>query len=124
MRPILFIAILLATFGATAANETPSTQCDYSGTQQEMNKCAVRDFEMADKLLNETYRKTMLSLTPIKKKLLRREQREWLRQLDPQCREEAKLSEGGSMWPIDYFSCMESYTNSRINELEQWHSNN
>lgn len=119
MRSFLFVALQLLTFIVSAAEDTPHIQCNYSGNQQEMNACAVRDFKTADRSLNDKYKKIMLSLTPEKQQLLRRQQRAWLKQRDPKCKKEARLSEGGSIWPLEFFGCLDSITKQRTKALGQ-----
>jgi uncharacterized protein YecT (DUF1311 family) len=88
-----------------------------------MNACAVRDFREADKMLNEKYKAVMASLAPTKQKTLRQEQRSWLKVRDPQCKLKAKFSEGGSIWPIEYFGCLKMSTELRTKELGQFQLN-
>jgi uncharacterized protein YecT (DUF1311 family) len=95
-------------------------ECRYDGVQQEMNACAVRDYRAADAALNEAYKQLMPTLSTQDQQRLRQEQRTWLRKRDPQCKEEAKDSEGGSMWQLVFFSCLESMTRRRTDELVQW----
>jgi uncharacterized protein YecT (DUF1311 family) len=97
--------------------------CKYDGSQQEMNACAVRDYEAADRLLNQEYRKIMGGLTPAKRQTLLREQRAWLQKRDPDCRVDAgPMDQGGSSWPLEYFGCLKSATELRTKELGQWES--
>ena len=119
MRSFLLVTLQLLTFGVSAAEDAPDIQCNYSGNQQEMNACAVRDFKAADRSLNDKYKKIMLSLTPKKQQLLRLEQRAWLKQRDPKCKEGARLSEGGSIWPLEFFGCLDSITRQRTEVLGQ-----
>lgn len=110
------IALLCLSASAFAAG----VQCNDNGTQQQMNACAARDYQAADRVLNQTYKSVIATLSPRKVQQLRQEQRAWLKRRDPQCREEVKDSEGGSVWPLEYQSCLRAATEQRSKELERW----
>lgn len=96
-------------------------ECDYAGNQSQMDACAVRDFEIADRELNVIYKELMGSLPESKQKALQNEQRAWLKERDPKCRTEANdEAEGGSMWPMLYQSCRATTTQARIKALKKW----
>jgi uncharacterized protein YecT (DUF1311 family) len=120
MSPI-FLTLLLLSASSAFADDAPF-RCNYEGNQQEMNVCADRDYHAADNELNETY-KTVMSLLPAaKQKSLRQQQRLWLKKRDPQCKlkAEVKESEGGSIWPLLFFGCLQAATERRTSELKQW----
>jgi uncharacterized protein YecT (DUF1311 family) len=124
MRETLLCILLLVAATATKAAEGENGfDCKYDGNQQEMNACAVRDFREADKMLNKKYKAVMASLEPTKQRTLRHEQRSWLKTRDPKCKLNAKSSEGGSIWPIEYFGCLKMCTELRTKELEQFQLN-
>ncbi len=86
-----------------------------------MNKCAVQDFQLADKQLNSTYKQKMLSLSKADKAKLRVEQRAWLKEQKPKCQKAANdEAEGGSIWPLEFYSCMQTATIARNEELKNW----
>lgn len=120
MRAILLILLLCPAFFAFAAEDDSAPQCNYEGNQQEMNVCAFRDYEAADKVLNEKYQGLMTALPPAQQKHLRQEQRAWLKKRDPLCKAETKDSEDGSIWPLLFYGCLQSATEQRINEFKQW----
>ena len=111
--PALLIAI---ASHATAADDSPFA-CKPGGNQQEMNTCAARDYRAADAALNIKYGALMARLSVTGQATLRREQRAWLKHRDPQCKAKARPSEGGSIWPLEYFSCMQDSTEKRTREL-------
>ena len=120
MRATLLVALLCPAFSAVAVEDDSAPQCNYEGNQQEMNACAYRDYEAVDKVLNEKYKALMASLPPAQQKYLRQEQRAWLKKRDPQCKAEAKDSEGGSIWPLLFYGCLQAATERRTNEFKQW----
>jgi uncharacterized protein YecT (DUF1311 family) len=120
---ILFILFVGAASAATVSTDVESSfQCNYEGNQQEMNACALRDYKAADVALNKIYKATISRLTLEKQNVLRQQQRSWLKDRDPHCKEEVKQSEGGSMWQLEYFSCLKTATELRTKTLENWRS--
>jgi uncharacterized protein YecT (DUF1311 family) len=115
--PVLFI------FVAHGVSSATPFQCKPDGLQQEMNACSVRDYKAADTELNAKYKAVLAGLPPPKQLQLRKEQRAWLRRRDSQCKEEVKLSEGGSIWPLEYFSCLSTITQRRTAALKSWERN-
>jgi len=113
------VSMLLAAVPAMAAQDAGGFECRYDGNQQEMNACAVRDYRAADVALNLKYQAVMSALPAGERMALRKEQRAWLQRRDPECKAEAKPSEGGSMWPLEYFGCMRAATERRTKELDQ-----
>ncbi|RZM03784.1 MAG: DUF1311 domain-containing protein [Variovorax sp.] len=85
-----------------------------------MNACAVRDYRAADAALNIRYREVMAELPTGPRVALRQAQREWLRRRDPACKTEARSSEGGSIWPLAFYGCLEKSTRDRTTALDAW----
>ncbi|MFT3735062.1 MAG: lysozyme inhibitor LprI family protein [Rhodocyclaceae bacterium] len=111
------VSVLLLACNALAADEF---ECNYSGNQQEMNACAVRDYKQADQALNQEYGSLMARLAPEQQLQLRKAQRAWLKKRDPQCRKAVRDSEGGSIWQGEFYSCLEEVTINRTQQLKQW----
>lgn len=115
---VAIVVSMLASYSAWSQNHD---ECDYSGTQTQMNICAMQDFETADAELNRVYKGLKHSLTPQKQADLLKEQRAWLKERDPNCKKEAnEEAEGGSMWPLLFESCRATSTKARIEQLKQW----
>ncbi|GAB6140391.1 hypothetical protein JCM14076_11200 [Methylosoma difficile] len=112
------VVSMLASYSAWSQNHDA---CDYSGTQTQMNICAMQDFETEDAELNRVYKGLKHSLTRQKQGVLLEEQRAWLKERDPNCKKEAnEEAEGGSMWPLLFESCRATSTKARIEQLKQW----
>ena len=111
--------VLLAG-GARAADEADPFVCKPDGNQQEMNACAVRDYRAADAALNIRYGEVMKSLSSQMRIALRTEQRAWLKGRDPGCKSASKQSEGGSIWALEFYSCLEQSTRERTAALDRW----
>lgn len=120
MRSYLLPCLFLACACASAAQDDFEIKCNPDGNQLEMNACALADFKRADAALNKQYKQAMARVSKKDQSRLRREQRAWLKQRDSGCKEEAKESEGGSIWPLEYFSCLASVTQKRTEELGVW----
>ncbi|MGZ8192647.1 MAG: lysozyme inhibitor LprI family protein [Methylobacter sp.] len=112
-------ALLFLPLSIFAAEDESSFQCRYDGNQQELNACADQDYKAADKALNEEYKKLMAVLPPVRQQRLRQDQRAWLKRRDPRCKAEAKWSEGGSIWPLEFFACLKTITEHRTGELKK-----
>jgi uncharacterized protein YecT (DUF1311 family) len=112
-------AFLLAGLaaGAGPARAQAGADCDPAGGRQQLNACAVRDFQAADNRLNIRYREAMEALPQDHRIALRREQREWLRARDAGCKEEARTHEGSPDWPACYHACLEKASVRRAVEL-------
>ena len=92
-------------------------ECNDNGTQQELNACALKGYKASDQALNEKYQKVMHALNMKQRHMLRQEQRLWIKQRDYQCKQEAKDSEGGSIWPLVYYGCLDAVTKQRTKAL-------
>ena len=123
LRLVLVAAIGMLGFAAGTAGAADSAdpwQCKPDGLQQEMNACAVRDFRAADAKLNIRYVAVMEALSTDQRVALRTEQREWLKRRDPRCKAEARASEGGSIWPLAFYGCLEKATADRVKVINGW----
>nr|WP_294838381.1 lysozyme inhibitor LprI family protein [uncultured Methylotenera sp.] len=115
------VSLVLLLVASTSARSESAEKCDYSGNQAQMNACAIQDFQLADKQLNSTYKQKMLSLSKADKTKLRTEQRAWLKEQKPKCQKAANdEAEGGSIWPLEFYSCMQTSTIARNEELKNW----
>jgi uncharacterized protein YecT (DUF1311 family) len=115
----LLISLLLTGLAASGATNDNAIECNGDGTQREMNACAIQDYETADKALNEKYKALMARLPSEKQQSLRLEQRAWLKKRDPDCKADAKPSEGGSIWAMEYYGCLAEATQKRIKALDR-----
>ncbi|MDB5879311.1 MAG: hypothetical protein JWQ41_2725 [Variovorax sp.] len=128
LRPISSVAwaalasVALMSGGTRAADAADPFSCRPDGNQQEMNACAVRDFRTADAELNIRYGEVMELLSPRMRAALRTEQRTWLRARDPGCKQASRQSEGGSIWALEFYTCLEQSTRQRTTALGLWKS--
>ena len=117
----LVAALLVPTFHARAAGDDPfrNLDCKNAKVQMELNYCADRDFQAADRKLNALYRKLLDGSEPKDKELLRTAERNWIAWRDSECAFETAGSEGGSIQPMEYSECLTQKTEARTRELQQ-----
>ncbi|WP_119256835.1 lysozyme inhibitor LprI family protein [Shinella zoogloeoides] len=124
-------ALLLSSAFAMAQAEEPEVDCDNAMTQADMNICARRDYEEADKALNVAYRKAMAAAQTMDAdargmgeqyvgavNALKNAQRAWIGYRDGQCELAGFEARGGSMEPLLVSGCLADLTRKRTEELK------
>ena len=97
------------------------TSLSFSQTQFEMNEESFIAYKLADKKMSVTYQLILANFsTKVEKDLLIASQKAWIVYKEAHCKSIANGYEGGSMQPLIYNSCMESITNERIIQLNQY----
>ena len=133
MRVLIFSAVLaLASSGAAFAQDDPEVDCAQAMTQMELNICADRDYEAADKELNVVYREAMTNQKLIDKDAaamgpdyvgavdaLKKAQRAWIDYRDGHCEGMGFAVLGGSMRPMVVSGCLTTVTKNRTRELRE-----
>lgn len=122
---------LVATLGFSGlatAEEDPPIDCDNAQVQAEMNICAYRDFEAADKELNAQYKKTRAAMVEMDamyepeqrgaEKALLKAQRAWIEYRDGHCEAYGFEAHLGSMEPMLISGCQAELTRTRTRELK------
>jgi len=112
----LVLATSLVLFAAPAA--AANVECKNAVTQMDMNFCADKDYQAADKKLNEAYRKAAAQEDAHGRDLLKQSERAWMTYRDAQCTYQTNASEGGSIQPMEYSECLTEKTKARIKELQ------
>ena len=112
------VFVLIAT---TAHAESPSKKlnCLEVTTQTEMNECAAERFKVADDELNRLYKEKLATLEADRESF-RDMQRAWVVFRDKACLYESGPVEGGSMWALEHFNCMEYHTKKRIDDIKMY----
>lgn len=113
-RTTAFCALTLALLVAPSW----ARDCANADTQTEMNRCAYEEYERADAALNGVYRALMGRLDDQRRQRLIEAERAWLKYRDAHCRSETTQSEGGSIHPLLYDSCLTEVTAARTKELQ------
>jgi len=83
-----------------------------------MNACAIRDYKLADKRLNEAYADAMSKFSRedrLGMRILQNEQRDWIKRRDARCKD--KKDDEGENATIDYLTCLQEFTEIRTLQL-------
>lgn len=129
MTGIIGIATAVMATAQTSADIQPQSQSqmqqlaaqDCDKNQQTMNLCAQQRYEKADAALNRTYNRNLKAQPDVAAQhRLRDAQRAWISYRDKDCAVEAGPREtSGSIWPLQYYGCLERHTMRRTMELQQ-----
>lgn len=116
-----FFPLSFNTIGASEAmpkvsGHQSADPCTDAASQQELNACAVEQFEKAEAELNRTYRRIASRLGPRHRADLRQSQRAWLKYRDLNCKAESGFR-SGSLAPAVQAFCLQSSNASRTKEL-------
>ena len=109
------VAAVVAASGVVRADDLDD--CANPIAQQEMNRCAERDYEAADRELNTTYRQVIARQNAGGRVSLVAAERTWIANRDKTCKDEAAENEGGSIYPLVYNGCLTRLTKARIGWL-------
>ena len=109
-------AVLAAVFGAAQAE---SAECRDPMDQNTMNRCADEDFQVADKALNDMYKKVVAGQEGETAKL-KAAQRAWIAFRDAECTFQTAENEGGSIHPMVYAGCLTRLTKERTRQLNDY----
>ena len=90
----------------------------FSQTQAEMNMEANASYKKADAELNKVYKELVKLLDEKEIELLKKAQLSWIKYRDTHYEFEASFYEGGSIQPMILDNCLESVTETRIEELK------
>lgn len=124
----VFLAAFLASVSLCAAEEV---DCENAQTQMDMNICADKDYQQADKALNAVYKKAVAAAREMDDNVkdmgeayvgavdaLKRAQRAWIGYRDGQCEFAGFEARGGSMEPMLVSGCLADLTRKRTDELK------
>ena len=114
MKTFLYASAAMLLFAAAPAQ---AADCDNAGTQIELDRCAMQEYQAADDQLNNVYTQVMAQAAD--KEALRQSERDWIKFRDSSCEQETADSEGGSMHPMLVSQCMAEKTRARTRELRK-----
>ena len=114
---VIFVGVLFAVTTARAQDDE-QVDCKNAMAQHDMNICADRDFQAADRNLNSTYKSVMARLDVPGRERLRAEERGWIVRRDKECNAEAAEERGGSIYPMVLSECLMEKTKARIKVLK------
>lgn len=106
---------------ATAtAQAQAGAACRPGGGAQEINACALRDFQAADTDIGVLYGDVMRALSAHERPQLRREHTNWINQRTRQCKQATRAAEQQPDGPRLYQECMTLKTRERRAGLMRW----
>jgi uncharacterized protein YecT (DUF1311 family) len=119
MKKILPVA-LIAIFSPFSAFADGCM--DTAVSQGQMNSCAHKSYQEADKTLNDAYRNATarVSADAAAKKRLVTAQRAWIVFRDAECDFVASSVGEGSAGPMVKLGCLEDLTKTRANEIQKY----
>lgn len=129
--PAVAIAAVFVCGPAFAQSGTDDAKVDCANTsvQSELNICADRAFDKADKALNVQYKKARAAMVALDanlsgelkgaEKALVKAQRAWVDYRDGECESQGFQMRGGSAEPMVVSGCKESLTKQRTKELKE-----
>ncbi len=130
-----FVATVLMCGSAYAQNDPdqPKVDCNNAQTQMDMNICSQRDYDKADKALNEQYKKTRAAMVAIDsdldadlkgaEKALVKAQRAWVDYRDGECEAEGSPGEGrvdGADARFRMQGDIDRAKNQRVEDVGRW----
>lgn len=121
MTAVIGIAAVAVATAQTVPDTQSPTMQDCDQNQQAMNLCAEQRYARADAALNRTYSRNLKAQPDdAARQRLRDAQRAWISYRDKDCAVEAGPREtAGSIWPLQYYGCLERHTTRRTMELQQ-----
>lgn len=134
MKRLLLASMILFGLGSVSSPawaQDEEVDCENAMAQSEMNFCANKDYEAADKDLNTVYRTTVAAMKNTDTELgeidenyvgavdaLKKAQRAWIDYRDGQCELAGFEARGGSMEPMLVSGCLADLTKRRTAELK------
>lgn len=117
---IALAALMPLRASAAGKSDDPfkDTDCKKAQVQIELDYCAGKDFDDADKKLNAIYRRLMSGNDAKSQALLKAAEKKWTAYRDSECEFETADSEGGSIHPMEGLICLVEKTKARIKELQ------
>ncbi|KQP15211.1 lysozyme inhibitor LprI family protein [Pseudorhodoferax sp. Leaf267] len=91
--------------------------CVPGGTQEQVNACALRDFQAADVAMGVAYSDAMQALPAAERARLRREHSAWMQQRNATCKQATRAFEQQPDGPRRYHECLTEQTQERRHKL-------
>jgi len=121
MRLLLSTLATLVLAAPLLAGAARAADCANAQDQATMDQCAGKDFDAADKKLNEAYKQiqTRFKDDTASKKLLVDAQRAWVAFRDSECKfQGGPIDMAGSVYPMVVTNCRTSLTNNRLKDFQ------
>jgi len=94
--------------------------CVPGGTVEQVNACALRDFQASDTEIGVLYADVMRALSAHERPQLRREHSVWMQQRNAGCKKATRAVEQQPDGPRRYHECLAGETRARRQGLMRW----
>ncbi len=94
--------------------------CNQPQTTAQINNCAAALYRKSDRQLNEVYKQVISNLNRRDGEKLIDEQLAWIRGRDAACKDQGRITPGGSAYSGARDACLASETDKRTAELEKY----
>ena len=116
----LLASALALSLACAQAQAQAGAACRAGGTVDEINACAVQDFQAADTTIAVLYGDVMRALSAHERPQLRQEHTAWLRARATQCKQATRATEQQADGPRLYHECLTRETQERRRGLMRW----
>ncbi|RYF78456.1 MAG: DUF1311 domain-containing protein [Comamonadaceae bacterium] len=113
------LGLVLLT-GVGPASAQAGAACVPGGTVEQVNACALRDFQAADTDIGVLYSDVMRALSAHERPQLRREHTAWMQQRNAGCKQATRAFELQADGPRRLHECMSEKTRERRAGLMRW----
>lgn len=130
MKRFVISVAMISILSVPALAQEDEIDCENAMTQIEMNICERRDYEAADKELNEVWKEAKAAAKETDdelpedlkgaEKALLAAQRGWIAYRDGNCDLSAFEARGGTMEPMVVSGCLAMMTRARTKELKDF----
>lgn len=118
----LALAVGMCAALAPAVLAQAGASCNPHGSTDEVNACAVREFQKTDTEIQVLYGDVMRIQSAHERPALRREQATWMRERNARCRRETAARQSQPEWPRLLHECLTRETRARRAGLLRWMS--
>lgn len=128
-RTIFYLMLSLVFFGIStpvvfgqgrSSSASEPAVCNQPQTTPQINNCGAALYQQADIRLNEVYKQVISKLNRRDREKLIDEQLAWIRRRDVSCKDQGRMTPGGSAYAGARNSCLASETDKRTAELEKY----
>jgi len=117
--PLLDVAVI-PSLAQNSSQPVQQINCDSPQTTAEMNICASREYQAADKKLNTTYQALKSRLNRQQQQRITDAQLAWIKFRDATCAYERGVFQGGTAAGPIGTSCLARITQQRTKDLERY----
>ena len=110
------LVVVLASASGTALAQAGAA-CVPGGTPEQVNACALRDFQTADTEMGMAYSGVMQALSGAERQQLRREHSSWMQERNAGCKQTTRAFEQQADGPRRYHECLTQKTQERRQAL-------